>query len=112
MELGCRDTIRINRFKDVYGFRHQGLVDLPPWAGTLKGYYWIIRVEGRNIAKRRKFYRKVEKEKLKLAEEGIDQRLIINVCRYLRTLSKGDEERLVKLYDNPTLQLSFDFRSL
>lgn len=44
--------------------------------GQLKEYYWHIRVEGRDKAKRRRYYRYVAKEKLRLAEQGIDQKLI------------------------------------
>lgn len=57
--------------------------ELPDWAGRLTNYYCIIRVERRNEALRRKYYRRVEKEKLRLAELGICQECIRLVCRYL-----------------------------
>jgi hypothetical protein len=67
----------------IYGFRHQGGFELPGWAMQLKHYYWVIRVEGRDKVKRRRYYRYVAKEKLRLAEINIDQELIIAVCRYI-----------------------------
>lgn len=57
--------------------------ELPDWSGRLTNYYCVIRVERRNKAIRRKYYRKVEKEKLRLAEAGHCQECIILVCRYL-----------------------------
>lgn len=56
---------------------------LPNWAGHLIHYYVVIRVDGRNLSRRRKYYRLVEKEKLRLAELGICQECIRLTCRYL-----------------------------
>lgn len=57
--------------------------ELPDWSGRLTNYYCVIRVEKRNKAIRRRYYRKVEKEKLRLAELGICQECIRITCRYL-----------------------------
>jgi|GEM_PF-6454810 len=43
-------------------------VELPEWDTDLRHLYWVIRDEGRIEAKRRRDYRKVETEKLRLAE--------------------------------------------
>lgn len=59
--------------------------ELPDWSGRLTNYYCVIRVEKRNKAIRRRYYRKVEKEKLRLAEAGCCQECIRLVCRYLST---------------------------
>jgi len=55
----------------------------PAWGSKLKQYYWIIRVEGRNRARRRKYYRYVKAERLRLVESGLDQNLVDAYCRYL-----------------------------
>ena len=65
----------------------RGYVDLPAWAQCLSAPYWRIRVEGRNKALRRKYYRQVKKIKLQLVEAGHDQLLVELICRYLSTFS-------------------------
>ena len=54
------------------GFTHRALTDLPKWADGLKLPYWRIRVEGRNKRLKRKCYREIRTEKLRLVEFGID----------------------------------------
>ncbi|MCB4811792.1 hypothetical protein LG204_10735 [Methylovorus menthalis] len=78
----------------MQGFHHRGEYPIPDWAHSLRNYYWHIRVEGRDKAKRRKFYRLVEKEKLRLAESYVDQKLIIMVCRYLATMKALDGKKM------------------
>ena len=56
---------------------------LPNWTNNLKNYYVVIRVDGRNKAIRRKYYRLVEAEKLRLSEIGYCQECIRLCCRYL-----------------------------
>lgn len=56
---------------------------LPEWATTLTSHYVIIRVDARNQSRRRKHYRLIEKEKLRLAELGYCQECIKLVCRFL-----------------------------
>lgn len=95
----------------LHSLKPQGNVPLPDWASRLTNYYWHIRVEGRDKAKRRRFYRMVGKEKLRLIEVyQLDQEIIDMVCRYLAGLNKQSGERLqyLLLYKNP--QLKFDFR--
>lgn len=65
------------------------LAIMPEWAGLLANYYVVLRVEGRNKTLRRRYYRLVEREKLRLAVLGIDQHQIKAACRYLSSLNKS-----------------------
>lgn len=87
------------------------LANLPKWAGLLANYYVVLRVQGRNQTLRRRYYRLVEREKLRLAVLGIDQQQIIAVCRYLSGLNKflNGSERQAQLMHKTQLQLSFEF---
>lgn len=82
-------------------------VELPEWSENLRHLYWVIRVEGRIEAKRRRYYRKVEKEKLRLAEAGVSQIKIAAVCRYLCGFRNSSTLRQV--LSEPEKQLSFCF---
>lgn len=93
----------------LYGLRPQGEVVLPSWAGRLTNYYWYIRVEGRDKAKRRRYYRYVFKEQLRLAEAGIDQELIRAVCRYLACFNKSSSVRVLQLMKAPPKQMHLAF---
>lgn len=91
------------------GFNPQANVDLPDWANLLKNYYWRIRVEGRDKVRKRRYYRYVTKEKLRLAETGIDQQLINAVCRYLSSFNVISANKVRQLLIAQSPQLSFDF---
>lgn len=93
----------------MYGFRNAGLTDVPEWASDLKHYYWIVRVEKRNEAKRRKYYRKIRKEKLRLVEAGIDAVTLNRVCKYLVSLKEVNAQRLELVLAREPQQLSFNF---
>jgi hypothetical protein len=82
-------------------------VELPEWAENLRHLYWVIRVEGRIEAKRRRYYRKVEKEKLRLAELGINQNKIAAVCRYLCSFKSANTLREVLAIEEKQLSFSF-----
>ena len=82
-------------------------VELPEWATDLRHLYWVIRVEGRIEAKRRKYYRKVEKEKLRLAELGVSQTKIAAFCRYLCNFKNASTLRTVLAEPDYQLSLSF-----
>lgn len=82
-------------------------VDLPDWSENLRHFYWMIRVRGRNDAVRRKYYRKVEHEKLRLAELGICQIKIAAVCRYLSNFKNAKTLKIVLA--EPEIQRSFCF---
>lgn len=86
-------------------FHHRGMVDLPDWAHPLYAPYWRIRVDGRNKALRRKFYRSVEKLKLKLVENGHDLELVEAICRYLVNHRKTSAAVVQSLLDKPNPQL-------
>jgi len=85
-------------------------VDLPEWATNLRQLYWVIRVEGRIESKRRRYYRKVEKEKLRLAELGVNQTKISAVCRYLCSFKNANTLREVLAMEEK--QLSFLFSTI
>ena len=89
----------------MQGFHQRGEFDPPEWANNLKNYYWFIRIEGRDKAKRRRYYRKIEKEKLYLAENGVEQDAIRAVCRYLSTLSKTSGIKMKEELNKPIFQL-------
>jgi len=91
------------------GFNPQANIDLPDWSRLLSNYYWRIRFESRDKAKLRKYYRYVAKEKLRLAESGIDQQLINAVCRYLASFNVITGNKLQKLLMVQSPQLAFDF---
>jgi hypothetical protein len=93
----------------MYGFKHQPNVETPEWAILLSNYYWCIRNEGRNKVKRRRYYRYIAKEKLRLAESGIDQQLINAVCKYLVSFNVVSGNKLHQLMIAESVQLSFDF---
>ena len=70
---------------------------MPIWARRLKEFYWRISLEGRDKAKRRRYYRYAAKEKLRLAEQGINQDVIIAVCKYLANLNAMNGYKLNNL---------------
>lgn len=85
------------------------LQPIPDWANNLANYYVCIRVDGRNRTLRRRYYRFVELEKLRLAMLGIDQQQIIACCRYLSGLRKRSNNRAAKAMHKENPQLSFNF---
>ena len=93
----------------IYGHKHQGEFEIPDWAGRLKEYYWVIRVEGRDKSKQRRYYRLVEREKLRLAESLIDQDLILLVCRYLVSYKPSSGFRMIELMSRKPNQLKLQF---
>jgi hypothetical protein len=93
----------INRFK------HRALAHLPHWANVLHLPYWRIRVEGRNRALRRRCYRIIEKEKLKLVEQGIPVEHVNAVCRYLVNLRETSANNLQQVLAEPILQMKLPF---
>jgi hypothetical protein len=93
----------------IYGFRHQGGYEIPDWAMQLKHYYWVIRVEGRDKAKRRRYYRYIAKEKLRLAELNIDQQAITKLCKYLSNFHPANATRFIAALSNENRQLTFNF---
>ena len=92
----------------MQGFHHRGEFDPPEWANNLRNYYWFIRVEGRDKAKRRKYYRRIEKEKLRLVELGYDPVIVIALCRYLSTLNPKSAIALKELLSESNHQLSLN----
>ena len=93
----------------MLGFHNRSCMDLPSWSALLQNYYYMIRVEGRDKAKRIRYYRKLQKEKLRLAELGIDQTQINAVCKYCVSLKQINADRLSQSLNDPIRQLSFNF---
>jgi hypothetical protein len=61
--------------------------ELPDWTINLRPLYACLRLQKRNKALRMSYYRKIKKEKLRLAEEGINQEKIRLACRYLSSFA-------------------------
>lgn len=91
------------------GFTHRAVIDLPEWALALKQPYWRIRVEGRNKVLKRRCYRQIRAEKLRLAELGIEIELIEAVCKYLVSHKQVNADRLKAALESPSKQLSFNY---
>lgn len=93
-------------------YHNNALIDLPDWALPLHYPYWKIRVEGRDNALRRKYYRQIQKIKLNLAEQGHDVEEIRLICRYLVSYSYDSKNSLLtyqKLTQSSPKQLVLDF---
>mgnify|MGYP000597071400 CR=1 FL=1 len=58
-------------------------MSLPSWGSELTTIYVRVRLSKGNTRLTRKYYREVELEKLRLAELGINQEKIRQLCRYL-----------------------------
>jgi hypothetical protein len=95
----------------MYGFTNRAIADVPKWATLLSNYYYRIRVEGRNKSLRRKFYRLVRIEKLRLLESGVPMSQINCVCKYLVSLKQINAERMTIELESDSKQLSFDFNT-
>lgn len=84
-------------------------IDLPDWSTKLRHFYWVIRVERHSRVKRRRYYRYVFKEKLRLVEMGYEQELVNAVCRYYCELSVVSCRRLKDIMANPSPQMRLNF---
>ncbi len=84
---------------------HRALIEIPKWAGNLKFPYWMIRVEGRNQASRRRFYRALLRERLRLVEIGIPIEHVDAVCKYLVSHRQSNADNLKKVLSEPIRQL-------
>ena len=93
----------------VSGFNNRSIGEVPPWANLLSNYYWRIRVEGRNKSLRRKYYRKVREERLRLLESGIPLSHINVVSKYLVSLKQVNAKRMAVELQAESKQLCFNF---
>lgn len=85
-------------------------IHLPPWVSeNLFLWYWQIRVEKPKGARRRKLYRWIAKEKLRLAELGIEQELIDVVCKYLSCYSVISGQKMTNMMRISGRQMCLDF---
>ena len=83
--------------------------ELPHWAGRLANYYWRIRNESRDKAKRRRYYRYIKKEQIRLAESGIDQALLKAVSRHLSVMTAVSARKVEQMLEAPNPQMTFQF---
>lgn len=94
------------------------MYELPNWTNLLNNYYVSIRVQRNNKRIVRQYYRLVEKEKLRLAEQGINQEKIRIACRYLamvqcvRCYQCKCCERMIKDLKSEEMQLQLDLISI
>lgn len=91
------------------------MFELPEWTHLLRNYYVSLRLCRRGSSLQRSYYRKVQKEKLRLAEEGVCQNKIKAACRFLASQacmrdyqSRGKDNLIVKLTE-PQRQMVFSF---
>ena len=85
-------------------------VVLPHWVSeNLFLWYWQLRVEKPKGARRRNLYRWIAKEKLRIAETGVDQQLIDAVCKYLSGYSVVSRNKMLELMNRGTVQFCLDF---
>ena len=72
---------------------------MPPWSATLRHLYWMLRYRRSwDTAARRKYYRRIAKEKRQLVEAGVDQEEVRLLCRYLSNLDNRNAETRWKAY--------------
>jgi hypothetical protein len=87
------------------------MYELPEWTINLRPLYACLRAYKRNKTLRRSYYRKIEKEKLRLAEEGVNQEKIRLACRFLasfacvRNYQCDACERMLRFLLEPDFQL-------
>lgn len=94
----------------MQGYNDWQAYPLPAWvSNSLFLWYWQLRVEKPKGARRRKLYRYIAKEKLRLAELSIDQRLIDATCKYLCSYSVISGQRMVMMMHVSGGQLCLDF---
>lgn len=93
----------------MYGFKHRAIANLPIWSNNLKHHYFMVRFNSRNKTTKRKYYKLIEKEKLRLVESGIDYTKINAVCKYLVSLKQINADRLDEVLKHEPRQLCFDF---
>jgi hypothetical protein len=85
---------------------------LPDWTQQLKNYYVTLRMCRRGSALQRQTYRKVKREKLRLAELGISQIKIHSTCKFLaskqcvRNYNTNQKTRLLNLISTQDNQLT------
>jgi len=56
----------------------------PEWAQPIQHHYWHLRfARGFDSARIRKQYRRIEKEKKRLHEAGVDREIVRLLCRHM-----------------------------
>lgn len=89
---------------------------LPEWTGLLRNYYVSLRLARRGSSLQRAYYRKVQAEKLRLAEEGVCQQKIRTACRFMasqacmRDYNSNAKDSLIASMLEPQLQLTLVFK--
>lgn len=76
----------------------------PDWSQIIRQHYWHLRyARGFNSARIRKEYRRIEAEKKRLHDLGVDSELVRLLCRHLANLKNQKAEELFfkKLTQDP-----------
>lgn len=83
------------------------LLSLPKWAGTLANLYWHLRAcRSWDSAERRKWYREIGKEKIKLVNAGVIAIELHLTCRVLASpRSQTAKERFHSYFRNPKISV-------
>lgn len=80
----------------------------PDWSKTICNHYWHLRyARGYDGARIRKEYRRIEQEKKRLQEAGVDSELIRLLCRHMVNLQNKQAEKRWWTAHLESLQTSF-----
>lgn len=75
------------------------MLNIPSYASQLSNHYWMLRYKrGRSAAARRRYYRYIKAEKIKLFSMGFDKEEIRLLCRYLSNPSNIHAEQAFLAY--------------
>jgi len=73
--------------------------NMPPWSSELCNLYWMLRYKRAfDTAARRRYYRKIQAEKKRLHEAGVDVEEVRLLCRYLANPRNQNAERRWQAY--------------
>lgn len=79
----------------------------PDWSGNLRNLYWFLRYRRKyDTAARMRYYRKIQAEKKRLHEAGVDQEELRLLCRYLANTKNKNAESRWKAH---AMQLKLEF---
>lgn len=76
------------------GFNQSQYIELPVEFNDLRHLYWHVRVRGRNKTVKHQYYRRIQKERLRLVEAGFDAELVRLACRYYVNFKNGSRLRV------------------
>ena len=80
---------------------------MPTWTENLRHFYWFLRYcRKHNQACRRKYYRRIEHERKRLHEEGVDQELTRLFCRWVSNPRNENAEQRFQNHAQKLKQLT------